>query len=44
MDTKIKAPRLKLKHALTATAYAWVQARGVWANYLRGVGVLPPKK
>lgn len=33
MDTATK-PKVKLKHALTATAMAYIQANNVWRAYL----------
>ena len=32
-------PRPKLKHAMTATAYALVQIRMTWAHYFRALRV-----
>jgi len=29
--------RPRLKHALTATAFAYVQARNAWRSYFRGL-------
>jgi hypothetical protein len=29
--------RPKLKHAMTATAFAWVQARNVWRAYFKAL-------
>jgi hypothetical protein len=37
MDSRTVTPRPRLKHALTATAFAWIQARNAWRAYFRGL-------
>jgi hypothetical protein len=36
VTTTVKRPTLK--HALTASAFAWVQLRNVWRDYFRSLG------
>ena len=31
-------PRPKLKHAMTATAFAWIQVKNVWREYFKALG------
>lgn len=35
--TPTKTTRPRLKHAMTATAFAWIQARNAWREYFRGL-------
>ena len=35
---KTTAARPKLKHALTATAFAWIQVKNVWKTYFKAWG------
>ena len=36
-------PRPRLKHAMTATAVAWIQARNAWRVYFKALLAKPPK-